>query len=447
MRIKLGDIKGWGKIWTDPTEIPLPEEPVDIYDPIYGYVRLEKEEVFILDLPPMQRLRHISQLGLANLVYPGANHTRFEHSIGVCCLVKKVLQSFKQKSIEGLKLDKEICDTAIFSALLHDIGHFPFSHATESLVRDNFKKNHEILSSEIVNTPYMKCAFDVIKDHFDMEVDLKKLAGFIIGKGDSGERFLANLIKGFIDADRMDYLVRDAYYTGVPFGKVDLERLAKTLVPIQDRDNWILAVEEKGRPAVESLIIARSLMHNSVYYHHTKRVAEAMLARATNSTLKPNNEPLLSLTALNDKSLLSKMLSSDISKELTHKIINRELFKRVAEIKVSKVGNEHALKDFSNKKLFDKNKYETKICKTLDLKKGSIILDFPGIPSSKEIDFPVALDRSKFRPLWEDSEIVRAAELQRRKDWTAYVFCSQRTEKIRKGVKKFLNDELGFSLS
>jgi len=451
MRIKLGEIRDWGKYWPDPTEIPLPKETVDIYDPIYGYVRLEKEEVFLLDLPSMQRLRHISQLGLANLVYPGANHTRFEHSIGVCCLVKKVLQSFKEKNIKGLKFDEKSRHTVIFSALLHDIGHFPFSHITESLVKGNFGTDHEQISSKIVKTPYMKAAFDIIADHFKIEVDLKELAGFIIGKADSDKRFLANLIKGFIDADRMDYLVRDAYYSGVPFGKVDLERLAKTLVPIQERDSWILAVEEKGRPAVESLIIARSLMHNSVYYHHTKRVAEAMLARATISTLKSSKESLLSLISLNDKSLLSKMLNSDdYSQKIARNIVNRKLFKRVFEIKVSDVGNERALKDFSNKRSFEKMKYEPNlcdICKDLGLEKGDMILDFPKVPGSREIDFPVYLGNGKFKPLSEVSDVVPAAENQRRGDWTAYVFCLQRTDEIIKRVKNFLNDELMLGLS
>ena len=172
MPLRLGNLKDWGKDWNSPAEIPISKESVDIFDPIHGYIRLEKQEAFILDLPPMQRLRHISQLGLANLVYPGANHTRFEHSIGVCHLVKNVLKAFKQRKIEGLKLDETTCHTAILAALLHDIGHFPFSHVTESLVRYNFKnRDHEIFSSEIINTPYMKSAFDVMHACFRQKVE------------------------------------------------------------------------------------------------------------------------------------------------------------------------------------------------------------------------------------------------------------------------------------
>lgn len=245
----------------------------------------------------------------------------------------------------------------------------------------------------------------------------------------------------------MDYLVRDAYYTGVPFGRVDLERLTKTLVPIQERDSWILGVEEKGRPAVESLIVARSLMHSSVYCHHTKRVAEAMVARATNWALQENEFPLLHLIALNDSSLLSEMLGSKTSAKLAQKIINRELLKRVAEIRSDNVGNERALRDFCAKRLFDKMKCEDQICNDLGLKKGNTILDFPGIPSSKEIDFPVALSGEKFAPLGRISDIVSAAERQRRKDWIAYVFCSQRTKRTMEAIKKFLDEKLGFGLS
>lgn len=450
MSIKLGDLKSWGEAWPDPSMCSFPDEGIDVYDSIHGYVKMEREEVFLLDLPPVQRLRCIRQLGLANLVYPGANHTRLEHSIGVFCLVKKIIQTFKQKPIPEIKIDDDTSRDVAFAALLHDIGHFPFSHTTEILVSENFEgKNHEALGSDIVNTPYMKSAFDRINDESETDIDIKAVSDFIVGKAKGDELYLANLIKGLIDADRMDYLVRDAHHTGVPFGRVDLERLEKTLTPFRDRDSWILAVEEKGRSAVESLIVGRSLMHNSVYYHHTKRISEAMLARATYSTFD-EQEPLLNLLLLDDDLLFARLLSSNgYSKSIARRLLCRDLFTRVLTLRVSDIGNRLALSDFTDPTkvpLHEKIKREQAICQELGIDDGQVILDFPEIPKTKEIDFPVVLDKNRIKPLSELSLIAIAAEGQRRKDWTAYVFCSQKDPKTEKKIKSYLNENVGLSL-
>jgi len=450
MPFEMGNLDSWGNLWPDPSTFEVPPRGIDIYDSIHGYVRLEKEEVFLLDLPPMQRLRHISQLGLANYVYPGANHTRLEHSIGVFSLTKKILRELKKKKITEIDIDDYTCRNVAFAALMHDIGHFPFSHATEVLISENCPdQNHETIGSEIVKTEYMKNAFDIIKKKLKIDFDIAKISDLIIGNGKGTELFLANLVKGMIDADRMDYLIRDAYHTGIPFGRVDLERLVKTLTVFKDRGNLILGVEEKGKSAIESLIIARSLMHSSVYYHHTKRVAEDLLARATFKAVN-EKEPMLNLLNLNDNLLFAKLLQSNTSsKKIAELLGQRSLLKRIITLKVNQVGNSIALKDFCNSSkvpLWKKIEHEENICDKLKIKNCELILDFPKIPKTKEVDFPVVVSEDNFIPLGELSLLAKAAEDQRKEDWTAYVFCSKTDQKTREEVIKYLNDVIGLGL-
>lgn len=355
---------------------------------------------------------------------------------------------FKEKQTSGLTIDDDICRVANLAALLHDIGHFPFSHATEVLVSENFEgQNHENLSSEIVKTPYMKSAFDIIEDKLKVDIDIKALSDFIVGSADKDKLYLANLVKGLIDADRMDYLVRDAHNTGVPFGRVDLERLVKTLTPLMDRDNWILAVEEKGKAAVESLIVARSLMHNAVYYHHTKRSSEAMLARATFSALNEDKTPILDLLLLSDDLLFAELFNSnEYSRDVASRLARRDLFKRIETLSVRDVGNVRALNDFAKKTLFEKIKHEKAICQEIGLENGYVILDFPEIPKTKEMDFPVILADNHFRPLSDLSLIAKAAEDQRKQDWIAYVFCSKKDAEVKEKIRRYLNINVGLSI-
>ena len=226
-----------------------------VNDPVYGFIRFPEPEIMkIIDHPWFQRLRNIKQMGMAQLVYPGAVHTRFAHSLGACHLMGKALDELKAK---GICPDKDATLAARLAALLHDIGHGPFSHSLEySLVGIS----HERLSKLIMQR--LNQEFDGLLDTalkvFDHSYHLK---------------YLHQLVSSQLDVDRMDYLNRDSFYTGVSEGVIGYDRILQMLTV---RDNE-LVVEEKGVHSIEKFIIARRLMYWQVYLHKTVLGAEMLL--------------------------------------------------------------------------------------------------------------------------------------------------------------------------
>ena len=226
-----------------------------INDPVYGFIRFPEAEVMeIMNHKLFQRLRNIKQMGLAHFVYPGAVHTRFAHSLGACHLMGKALDELKTKDISP---DKDECVAARLAALLHDIGHGPFSH---SLERELTGVSHETLSRiimEKINAEH-KGLLDKTIQVFDHSYPL---------------RYLHQLVSSQLDVDRMDYLNRDSFYTGVSEGVIGYDRILQMLAV---RDNELM-VEEKGVYSVEKFIIARRLMYWQVYLHKTVLGAEMLL--------------------------------------------------------------------------------------------------------------------------------------------------------------------------
>ncbi len=233
-----------------------------VNDPVYGFIRFPEPELMrVIDHPWFQRLRNIKQMGLAQLVYPGAVHTRFAHSLGACHLMGKALDELKAK---GMGPGKEEYLAARLAALLHDIGHGPFSHSLEhSLVG----VHHETLSRLIMQR--MDGEFGGIIAGairiFDNSGGSSNNAG--------GGKYLHQLVSSQMDVDRMDYLNRDSFYTGVSEGVIGYDRILQMLTV---RDNELM-VEEKGVQSVEKFIIARRLMYWQVYLHKTVLGAEMLL--------------------------------------------------------------------------------------------------------------------------------------------------------------------------
>ncbi len=234
-----------------------------INDPIYGFVNIPDELIFdIIQHPYFQRLRRISQMGLSYLVYPGAHHTRFHHAIGAMHLMQTAIHVLRFKDIE---ITPEEEQAALIAILLHDIGHGPFSHALEySIIKDI---SHEDLSLAIMHR---------LNEHFQGKLDL----AIEIFTGKHPKKFLTELISSQIDVDRLDYLRRDSFYSGVIEGQVNSERLIKML---NVKDNQ-LVIDEKGIYSVEKFIISRRLMYWQVYFHKTglmiEKILEKILARA-----------------------------------------------------------------------------------------------------------------------------------------------------------------------
>lgn len=248
-------------------------------DPVYGFVTLRHSRALeLMDHPYVQRLRRISQLGLSHLVYPGAVHNRFHHAVGCLFLMQQAIDTLRYK---GVEITKEEDEAVCFAILLHDIGHGPFSHALEnSIVQD---VHHEDISELIMSR---------LNKEFDGLLDL----AIEIFQNKYKKKFLHQLVSSQLDMDRLDYLARDSFYSGVTEGKVGSERIIKMLAVVDDR----LVVEEKGIYSIEKFIVARRLMYWQVYLHRTVLSAEHMLMLALKKAkdLSRNGEVLFASPAL-----------------------------------------------------------------------------------------------------------------------------------------------------
>ena len=227
-------------------------------DPIYGFISIPNP--FIYDLiqhPYFQRLRRISQMGLSYLVYPGAHHTRFHHALGCMHIMQKAIEVLRFK---GVSISEEEENALLVAILLHDIGHGPFSHAMEHSIVENV--NHEAIS-----LLFMK--------NLNIEFDGKLSLAIQIFKGDYHRKFMLQLISSQLDMDRMDYLKRDSFYSGVAEGNISSDRLIQMMTVVNDQ----LVIEEKGIYSVEKFLMARRLMYWQVYFHKTSLVAELILTK------------------------------------------------------------------------------------------------------------------------------------------------------------------------
>lgn len=227
-----------------------------INDPVYGFLRFTEHELLhIIAHPWFQRLQRIRQMGMANLVYPGAVHTRFHHSLGACHLMGEALDVLKSK---GIAFDDEECTAARLAILLHDVGHGPFSHALENLLANGI--SHEMLSA-------------MIMERLNQEMDGALTTAIKIFDHSYPKRYLHQLVSGQLDMDRMDYLNRDSFYTGVSEGVIGYDRILQMLTVSGNQ----LVVESKAVHSVEKFIIARRLMYWQVYLHKTVLGAEQLL--------------------------------------------------------------------------------------------------------------------------------------------------------------------------
>jgi uncharacterized protein len=232
-----------------------------INDPVYGFIHFPEPEVLsLIDHPWFQRLRYVKQMGLAHFVYPGAVHTRFHHSLGACHLMGKALDELKLK---GISLDKEECLAARLAILYHDIGHGPFSHALEKTLVSG--ASHEAISQ-------------LIMQRINSETGGILTKAIEIFSHTYPRLYLHQLVSSQLDVDRMDYLMRDSFYTGVSEGTIGYDRILQMLT-VQDNE---LLVEEKGIYSVENFILARRLMFWQVYLHKTVLGSEMLLINILN---------------------------------------------------------------------------------------------------------------------------------------------------------------------
>jgi len=262
----------------------------EIRCPIHGFINFNDWEKAVIDSPEFQRLRRIRQLAFTEFIYPGATHTRFEHSLGVMHVATRMYEALTQRYgddfIKTFSYDKggfdRDCQLLRFAALLHDVGHGPLSHASEDLMpfkAPGQRYKHEQYSAAIVRSK-LRATIDQhpLSENSNLKAD--EIADFLEGKSTSKRRvFWRELLDGQMDADRADYLLRDSHHAGVAYGHYDLDRIIATLAVVPDEGNGLrVGVRKGGWHAAESLVIARYMMFTQVYFHQT-RVAFNFLLR------------------------------------------------------------------------------------------------------------------------------------------------------------------------
>ena len=282
-----------------------------IRDSIHGDLPISSFELEILDYPQIQRLRRIKQLGFIYLIYPGANHSRFEHSIGTMYLGGRLA--------EHLNLDEDQQEIVRIAALLHDVGHGPFSHVSEGVL----DVPHEKLTAHIIKNTS-------IKDKLSEKFNVKDIIDIINGDGPLGP-----IVSGELDVDRMDYLRRDSHFTGVAYGVIDIERIISNL-----KLEKFLVLDIKGIQAAESTLVSRYFMYPSVYQHHTTRIINAMFRRCLKYMIKTDQVDSEEMCIYDDVDLMAKVRHSEgYSREILERIDNRNLFKKVDGIKLNEFKN------------------------------------------------------------------------------------------------------------
>lgn len=380
-----------------------------VRDPIHGYIELDEITHSLIDTPFIQRLRRIKQLGLSNLVYPGANHTRFEHSLGVMHLANVLTRQIKNIS-EQEKNELRV------AALLHDIGHGPLSHVTESFIIKYTRQKHE----DILHLLRKGEIAEILEKH-----DLNPIN---IQKHIKGESNLGKILSSEIDVDRMDYLVRDSHYTGVAFGLIDHIRLIHEMQFYEDK----LVIREGGLKAAESLLVSRFLMHPSVYYHHVSRIAETMCVKGIQDLIQKDKIQPGQLRQMDDCQILYLMrIDKGYAGEIAKRLEERRLYKRALYVGLDAV--DESIFKYKNSIA----RIEAEIAEIAGISANDILIDIPKPPQMSELKALVNINNKMIR-LDHASYVVSTLEKANKDNWKMGVYTSkEHREKVSKIAKEF----------
>lgn len=299
-----------------------------IRDPLWNNIRVDPCAMRLLDTRVVQRLRYVRQLGLAFLVYPGATHCRFEHALGTYHLARRTLALLEER--QDSALDAGECGVVRAAALLHDVGHYPFSHALEEIGAPH----HEVVAAPLVTRGDVAAILTA-----ELGADAPgRVLDLIRGRSASP---LQGLISGSLDLDKIEYLKRDALMCGVPYGEIDVDRLTHSLVVVPDPDTGArtIGVVEKGLAALESLLFAKYQMYRNVYWHHAVRSATAMYKRLVGDALAAGALHPRTIVELTDEGLLDH-LRQVRPHPLLDALRERRLYKRGLECPAAELPGE-----------------------------------------------------------------------------------------------------------
>ena len=346
-----------------------------IRDPLWNNIRLDPLALTLVDTPAMQRLRYVRQLGYAFLVYPGATHTRFEHALGAHHVARRTIALLAERG-ELSHVDRIEQDLTAAAMLLHDVGHYPFSHALEEIGA----LNHESAAAPRITGGAVA---DALTAAFGPSAPTRVLA--LMHGTDTGP--LQGLVSGSIDLDKIDYLKRDAMMCGVPYGEIDVDRLLDSVVIVPDPATGRagVGIMEKGLSALESLLFAKYQMYRNIYWHHAVRSATAMYKRLIDDALKTGALPEVGLADWTDEGLLHALLPA--SPPMLMALRERRLYKRLAQWSAAELGDEAGEWIASDRALAVQ--VEDRLAAELGLNAGEVLLDYPVKTQMLGVDLPV----------------------------------------------------------
>ncbi|MFM8567739.1 MAG: HD domain-containing protein [Gemmatimonadota bacterium] len=347
-------------------------------DPLWNNIRVDGPFLRLVDAAPFQRLRYVRQLGLAHLVYPGATHSRFEHALGAYHLTGLTVRALEDGGqLDAVPaLDRRL---VVVAALLHDIGHYPFSHALEEI---GVPHHEDVAAPLLCEGPIAA----VLRESFAPDAPERVLA-LVRGVSDSP---LQGLISGSIDLDKTDYLKRDAMMCGVAYGEIDVERLRHALAVVPDPDSGrpVIGIREKGLSALESLLFAKYQMYRNVYWQHAVRSATAMYKRLVEDALRAGTIDASRLASYTDEGLLHDLGGAG-APPLLAAIQERRLYKRAVEAPAA------ALRDLDLEWIAEDRARtraaEDALASAYGLRPGELLLDYPRKTRMLGLDLPLVM--------------------------------------------------------
>jgi uncharacterized protein len=362
-------------------------QTAEIRDPIHGYIYATEFERKIIDTAAFQRLRRIRQLAGCHLVYPGGQHSRFEHVIGCMYLAGRVGDVLSSK---GIGFGEDDAQRLRIAAVLHDVGHGPFSHMFEEVMADKTEFTHEDMTQRIIRETEIG---DILEKYGYSKKGISELA---IGKSSQEKHYMNDVIGGGLSVDIMDYLLRDSYFTGVEYGKVDVHRIINSFEVVKDK----LAISQAALFAFEALMIARYEMFRAVYFHRTVRAAELMIIKSmilADKALHLTDLNLDNYLSMTDEVTLNRIATLDagsdpelkLAKSLALDYQSRKLLKCVFEKTVQ--GRDKFLASIFNQRTF-RDQLSAQIAKKAGVAQSEVYVDVPTAPS-----VPVSSTRESFK--------------------------------------------------
>jgi HD superfamily phosphohydrolase len=429
-----------------------------IHDSVHGSVKLSGVYLELLQRAEMQRMHGVHQLGLAYLVFPGAHHTRMEHSLGTYQIATRMAAA--------LGIPEQERASVLVAALLHDIGHAPYSHTLECVLEERTGMTHADIGRAIIRGDIMTIdpkegeAIDFhgtiaeVLESADISADL--VTDLIVsprGPDLSGQRklpldgvqtyfnennYLRQIIHGPVDADQMDYLLRDAYYTGVAHGTIDIDRIMDTI----ELHHGDIAVRKSGVVAIEGLMVARALMYTSVYFHHTVRIAEMMLCKAVENA---SEEALENIQIQTDASLSERLLNDGGSAARIMTFLKyRHLYKRAYTKLISDLDPEQMDTLLPLTSYAKRKEVERQIADKAEVDESEVILDMPERellitePRIGKTEVPI-INGDRVRPLSKFSPLAKAIQTRSVNDWAVMVSTPKsRLDRVQKAAEKVL---------